>query len=357
MKISELRCRRFRNLEDVTLCPCDGVNVVFGENAQGKTNLMEAVWLFSGMKSFRGAKDAELIAHGQEFAKLSLKFSDSRRENTAEITITNKRAAVFNGVKLPSAPSLIGKFSAVVFAPSFLSIIEDGPSERRRFLDTAVCQLKPAYAGALAEYTRVLRQRNSLLKDIAMESSLYDLLDILDEKLCAAGARISEERKQYLQTLAPAATEIYNGLSSGREAIGFEYISKYEGDLAEALKAARREDVLNKTTTVGPHRDDVEITLNGTSVRAFGSQGQKRSCAVALKLTEAEILKNETGEQPVILLDDVMSELDVNRQDFILNHLGNRQVFITCCEPGTVLRAATGQRIEMKDGRIMSVEF
>ena len=354
MNISELRCRNFRNLEDITLRPCEGVNVVFGENAQGKTNVMEAIWLFSGMKSFRGAKDAELIAHGKDFAKLSLKFTDSARENTAAITITNKRNAELNGVKLPSAPSLIGKFSAVVFAPSFLSIIEDGPAERRKFIDTAVCQLKPAYAGVLAEYNRVLKQRNSLLKDVIMESSLLDLLDILDDKLCRAGKHITEQRKKYLEVLAPAAQEIYEGLSSGKEAVDFNYISKYEGDMFSALREARREDILNKSTSAGPHRDDIDILLNGLPVRAYGSQGQKRSCAVALKLTEAEILKKETGEQPVIILDDVMSELDVHRQDFILNHIKNRQVFITCCEPGTVLRSAEGMRIEMRNGKIVS---
>ena len=354
MKISELRCRHFRNLEDITLTPCEGVNVVYGENAQGKTNVMEAVWLFSGMKSFRGAKDAELIAYGQEFARLSLRFSNSVRENTAVLTVTNKREAELNGVKLPSAPSLIGKFSAVVFAPSFLSIIEEGPSERRKFIDTAICQLKPAYAGLLAEYNRVLKQRNSLLKDVLMESSLLDLLDILDEKLCAAGERMTTERKAYLEKLAPAARVIYAGLSSGREAVDFAYTEKYEGSLKDALRAARREDILNRVTSVGPHRDDIEITLDGMPVRAFGSQGQKRSCAVALKLTEAEILKNETGEQPVIILDDVMSELDMSRRDFILNHIKNRQVFITCCEPDTVLRAVSGKRIEMKDGKIVA---
>ena len=353
MTVTELRCRNFRNLRDVTLFPCDGVNVIYGENAQGKTNLMEAIWLFSGMKSFRGAKDAELISHGEEFARLDLKFSNSVRENAAQITVTGKRQATLNGVKLPGAPSLIGKFSAVVFAPSFLSIIEDGPAERRRFLDTAVCQLRPAYAGLLAEYNRLLKQRNSLLKDVMMESSLLDLLDLLDSRLAQAGETITRERKRYLDMLAPAAEEVYTGLSGGREAIGFSYVGRFEENMAAALKEARREDILNGSTSVGPHRDDIEILLDGVSVRAFGSQGQKRSCAVAMKLTEAELLKQDTGEQPVILLDDVMSELDLGRQDYILNHIRNRQVFITCCEPGAVLRAAGGKRIEVKNGEIV----
>lgn len=161
MTVTELKCRGFRNLQDIKMEPCEEVNIIYGENAQGKTNLVEAIWLFSGMKSFRGAKDQELINHGQDFAKLELKYKNSVRENTAQITVTNKRQAVLNGVKLPGAPALIGKFSAVVFAPSFLSIIENGPTERRRFLDTAVCQLKPAMAGTVAEYARILFRRVS----------------------------------------------------------------------------------------------------------------------------------------------------------------------------------------------------
>ncbi len=354
MTVTELRCRDFRNLREIEVFPCEEVNIIFGENAQGKTNLVEAIWLFSGMKSFRGAKDAELICRGSDFAKLELRYNNSVRENRAELTITNKRAAALNGVKLSGAPALIGKFSAVVFAPSFLTIIENGPAERRRFIDTAVCQLRPACAGTVAEYGRLLKQRNSLLKDISVEPSLADLLDVLDERLCRTGEALTAARRAYLEKLAPAAEEIYAGLSGGREKIGFRYVGKFEESMAEALKKARREDIFYKTTSVGPHRDDIEITLNGLPVRVYGSQGQKRSCAVALKLTEAEILKENTGEQPVILLDDVMSELDAARQDYILNRIKNRQVFITCCEPGTLLRSAGGKRIEMQNGQIIS---
>ncbi len=352
MVVTELKCRNFRNLREVLLTPCEEVNIIYGENAQGKTNLAEAIWLFCGMKSFRGAKDAELINHGADFAKLELKFRNSARENRAELTVANKRSAALNGVKLPGAPALIGKFSAVVFAPSFLSIIENGPAERRRFLDTAVCQLKPSFAGVAAEYARLLKQRNSLLRDIAVESSLIDLLDVLDEKLCRTGEAVTAARKAYLEKLAPAAEEIYAGLSGGREAIGFRYVGRYGDNMAAALKSARREDFFNKTTSVGPHRDDIEITLNGLPVRVYGSQGQKRSCAVAMKLTEAELLRENSGEQPVILLDDVMSELDAMRQDYILNPLKNRQVFINCCEPGTLLRSTGGKPFRVMEGEV-----
>jgi len=355
MIISEVGIKGFRNLENTVFEPGEDINIFYGENAQGKTNIVEAVWLFSGMKSFRGAKDSELIKRSSDFSKLYIKFSNSVRENKAEITITNKRSAVLNGVKLPSCVSLIGKFSAVVFSPAFLSVVENGPSERRRFIDTALCQIKPSYAGVISEYSKLLKQRNSLLKDVMFESSILDILDVIDEKMADAGDIIVQERKSYLLKCAPVAEQIFNGLSSGREKIDFVYKSSTDSfkDFGEALKENRKNDIFNKVTLTGPHRDDIEIILNGTSVKSFGSQGQKRSCAVALKLTEAQILKDETGEQPVIILDDVMSELDSGRQDFILNHIKNRQVFITCCNPSPVYGSAGGKKFEIKNGKIV----
>lgn len=355
MKVTKLQVKGYRNLKELELEPCDGVNIIYGENAQGKTNLIEAIWLFSGMKSFRGAKDNELIGFDASFSKLYMEFSNSVRENKASITVEQKKTATLNGVKLRSAVGLLGKFSAVVFAPSFLSIVKSGPEERRKFIDSAICQLKPAYAAVLTEYNKLMKQRNSLLHDVTYESSLFDMLDIIDEKMSQTGENITRERNAYLELLTPEVSSVYSGLSSGKEEIGFQYISRYKesaASLKEAFQNNRKEDILNRTTSVGPHRDDIDIFINGVSARAFGSQGQQRSCALALKFGESAILKNHTGEQPVILLDDVMSELDSNRQDFILNHIGNRQVFITCCEPEPVVRLSGGKKIEVKEGRI-----
>ena len=355
MRLNELRLKGFRNLAETVYTPGEGVNVIYGENAQGKTNLLEAVWLFSGMRSFRGAKDQELIAFGAPFAKLKASFSNETRENRAELTLADKKTVLLNGVKLGGAAGMLGKFSAVVFAPSFLSIVKSGPEERRRFLDASVCQLKPAFAGAVTEFSRLLKQRNALLKDVAFESSLYDMLDVLDERLGAVGDKIVEERNNYLTRLIPQVDEIYTGLSGGREKIRLTYVGKTQasGGFGALLKKNRREDLLAKTTTGGPHRDDLEILIGGVSARAFGSQGQQRSAALALKFGESAVLLAETGEMPVILLDDVMSELDARRQDFILNHIRDRQVFITCCDPETVGRLTGGTKTRIEKGRVI----
>ena len=355
MRINNLECSGFRNLAPLQIEPSPGINVIYGENAQGKTNLLESIWMCSGMKSFRGAKDAELKGFDTQCAKVRLCYTDLRREHTAELRIAERRSASLNGVSLPSAAGLIGKFRAVVFSPAFLSIVQNGPAERRRFIDAAVCQLKPAYAQKLADYSRLLRQRNSLLKDIQMETALLDMLDVIDLQMSALAAEITAERTDYLSLLTPHADGIYSGLSGGRETLSFRYLRKSgdEGsDYQDIFKANRKTDLVLKSTTAGPHRDDVEICVNGISARLYGSQGQQRSCALTMKLAEASVVKAQTGEEPVTLLDDVMSELDTGRQDYILNHIKSRQVFITCCDPGTVLRLTEGKRFFIQNGQV-----
>lgn len=357
MHINKLTLTGYRNLADLTLIPDRGVNVIYGENAQGKTNLLESIWLFSGLKSFRGAKDTELVGFGKEFARTQLDFFASDREQKAVMTVTNTRKAILNGVSLSSPAKLIGKVSCAVFFPSFLSLVQAGPAERRRFLDTALCQYRPNYANALSQYNRALKQRNSLLADVNGHPELLDMLDIWDTHLCNAGEEILKARKEYLSLLLPAAASVYDGLSQSRELLSLEYFRKDDSDgdlpLAELLKNHRREDLFNRTTSVGPHRDDIGIFIDGNSARTYGSQGQQRSCAIALKLAEAQILKEKTNEQPVILLDDVMSELDAGRQDYILNHLDDRQVFITCCDPAPILRLCEGKTFNVADGKII----
>ncbi len=355
MRIDSVEIRDFRNIREAFLKPDPEMNVIYGENAQGKTNLIEAVWMFSGMKSFRGAKDAELKNFDSDFARIKTAFESSGRTQTAELTVTERRRATLNGVPLASPTELLGKFGAVVFSPSFLSIVQNGPSERRKFMDSAVCRLTPSYAALLAEYSRLIRQRNSLLKDAHLETALLDMLDVIDEKLCETGEKIIKKRREFLRTLAPFVCGIYDGLSSGKEELTLEYVRKYEKEamsLREILKENRKFDLINKTTSAGPHRDDIDLYINGRSAREFGSQGQQRSCALALKLGESSVIRSVTGEEPVTLLDDVMSELDAGRQDYILNHIKGRQVFITCCEPSSVIRLNAGKRIRVEGGRI-----
>ena len=359
MIINSLSISDYRNIDYIQITPSENVNIIFGENAQGKTNLIESIWLFTGCKSFRSRRDSELVRFEKDYAKNEMEYFAFGREQNAELIIDKKRHAKKNGIELKSPSQLIGEFYAVIFSPSHLSLIQEGPVNRRKFLDTALCQLKPFYAKGLAKYTHTLEQRNALLKDIQFHSELYDTLDVWDEKLSSYGAAVVSERIKYVKLLSENAQEIYYGISSGKEDFSIDYINNtglYSEDpyeikefLLKRLRETRRDDIYNKITGVGPQRDDLSIKIKGISARNFGSQGQQRSCALALKLSEANIIKEITGEEPVILLDDVMSELDLSRQDYILNHLENRQVFITCCDP-SVLNLSGSKTFQIEKG-------
>ena len=240
-------------------------------------------------------------------------------------------------------------------------MVKDGPIERRKFIDNSLCQLKSNYRSVLKEYNRCLTQRNMLLKDMKNNANLEDMLYIWDKNLAKSGAKIIYQREKYIEALLPFATEIFDGLSKGREKIdlklqcGFECkdksVAEIENELTKLLISGRNSDILNRITTSGPHRDDMEILINEKSARLYASQGQQRSCVLALKLAEASLLKEMTDDEPLALLDDVMSELDESRQDYILNHIKNWQVFITCCDANTVLRLKKGKTFHIENGR------
>ena len=363
MFVKRLSLENFRNIESMNLFPAEGVNVIFGENAQGKTNVLESIWLMTGCKSFRARRDREMVRVDAPFAKADMEFFSAGRTQNVILFIDRHRTAMLNGVTLQSSAELVGTFSAVVFSPAHLSLVQAGPLERRRFLDTALCQLKPLYAKALARYNRTLAQRNALLKDIKDHPELVDTLPVWDEKLAAYGAAILTERLAYVETLSSIAAGIYEGLSGGRETLSVRYLTNLSTEgrdayglrelLLQKLAALTRADIYGGATSVGPHRDDLQFEINGMPARVFGSQGQQRSTALALKLAEARLVKAQTGEEPVILLDDVMSELDESRQDYILNHIQSRQVFITCCEPTAVLRLCEGRTFHLEGGRLL----
>ena len=354
MRILSFSCRDFRNLENIEIESFDEMNVICGENAQGKTNLLEGIWLFTGIKSFRGAKDSAFLKFGKEKANLNLNFTADGIENEAEIEIKEHRTAVFNNNRLKSPSQMAGKFNATVFSPNDLGLVRDGPSSRRRFLDIAIGQLYPSYIAALKNYMRAVTQRNSIIKDYRYDGTLSVMLDVFEDEIAANGAKITEIRKKYINRLGEFLPSVYDGLSSGRERLETEYISASENEnLRMALLESRKTDMFTGTTSIGPHRDDIEFKINGISVRSFGSQGQKRSVALALKLSEAEVIKKISGEYPVFLLDDVMSELDPERQNYILNHIKGIQSFITCCDPSNVERLKSGKIFEMRNGRIV----
>jgi len=361
MKINQIKIENYRNLREMDVS-FDDVNIIWGENAQGKTNLIEALYLFTGDRSFRGAKDRELVRFGAENAALEIQFEGSGREQSARLLLGKKREASLNGVKKKSPTELGEEIKAVVFSPVHLSMIKDGPQERRHFVDGALCQLKAGYKTLLRNYSRALEQRNNLLKDLYRNPEMESLLYIWNSNLAHYGAKIIYQRLKYIEALTPYVKEIYEGISGGKESIEIQYLgandympdtAEIEEKLMQALSDNKVTDLQNKTTSVGPHRDDIDITINGSSARVYGSQGQQRSCVLALKLAEAALLKELTGIEPVALLDDVMSELDEKRQDFILNRIKNAQVFITCCDKEQILRLKDGKTIHIENGEVI----
>lgn len=353
MNIKKIEIQNFRNISDIGLEFDKEINVICGENAQGKTNIIEALWLFSGAKSFRNTKDTEFIKFGQSRAKIYTEFNMLGVENSAQIVFDDKKTAFLNEKKLPNTSSLAGKFNAVVFSPTDLTLVTDGPDKRRRFIDTAIGQLYPNYIEILRSFSRAVMQRNKIIKDYRYDKTLSVMLDVFEAEIVEMGNKIINYRKKYISVLNNYVSKIYNGISCGKENIEIFYISKNEVLDNEILKFSRENDMFNSTTSVGPHRDDINFNINDISARSFGSQGQKRSVALSLKLAGAEVIKEITGEYPICLLDDVMSELDENRQNYILNHIRNWQSFITCCDTSNIKNLKEGKIIKIRNGGVV----
>lgn len=364
MRVQSLRLENFRNIPSLFITPGEGVNIIYGDNAQGKTNLLEAVWLLSGAKSFRGAKDGDLTLFGEKKAVIESEFFGEGRVQTSKILLDGKKTAWLNDIKQDSVTAFAGKFTAVVFSPTHLGLVKDGPAGRRKFLDTSICQITPRYISVMSQYQRILLQRNQLLKDISYAPALLDTLDIWDERLANLGGTIIRSRMGYTARLQEKAAAIYEGISMGKEALRLCYrpfeIGAQEGDCAaditakllQKLRESRSEDIRTGSTSAGPHKDDLEVLLGEKSVRAFGSQGQQRSAVLAMKLAESRCIEEMLGEAPVILLDDVMSELDASRRDYLLNHLTGSQIFITCCDKGYFQKLQDGRVFRMEKGSL-----
>lgn len=371
MIFKSLELKNFRNIESLSMNPGEKVNIICGENAQGKTNLMEALWLFTGAKSFRQTKDSEFIRFGEEKASLKADFYAEHREQNAEINFSPSKSMKKNGIDIRSAAEYAGTCGGVVFSPNHMNLFRDGPKERRRLADTSLCQLYPKYLSVLSDYNKVLLQRNTVLKDAKYHSSLLDMIDVYDEQLARLGASIIRTRVNYCESLNKKAAEIYKGMSAGRENFFAEYkttvlnedehaesslsTAEWAQKFYDALQNTKNYDFEHGSTSIGPHRDDIEVTLDGMPVRSFGSQGQQRSCILSLKLGEAKLLGEAMGEPPLILLDDVMSELDSIRRDYILNSIGESQIFLTCCDKELFSGLSEGKVFTMEKGRITEV--
>lgn len=362
MRVISHGADHFRNLKDTYFEADPSMNIIYGENGQGKTNIIESIWLFTGCYSFRTHKNSQLICDGEQNAKAELNFFAQERFQNAKMNISKNKEIVLNGSACDSPRAMMGKFGAVVFSPSTLAVVKGGPAERRKLIDIAISLIKPNYASVMSRYLHTVEQRNSLLKKINERNISFDYLDPWDEALAALGASIIRYRLDYIEQLKDVSAEIYSGISSSREnfLIGYSFLKNGEKPTDEEIKKRLYDSLLNSRdsdikklyTGTGPHTDDLMMSLDSRDVRFYGSQGQMRSCALALKLGEASIMGKVTGESPVVLLDDVMSELDESRQKFILNYLDNWQVFITCCDPSQLLRSEVGRVFEVKNGKI-----
>ena len=333
MIIKSIELTNFRNYDSLCLEFDKGTNILYGDNAQGKTNVLEAIYLSSITKSHKGSKNQDIIKFGESESHLRTfieKENDTYKVDMHLLKSGSKVIAV-NGQKLKKAAGLLGLLNVVLFSPEDLAIIKEGPSERRRFIDMELCQLDNFYLYNLTNYNKIVEQRNKLLKDIYTNYSLKDTLDIWDSQLISYGSKIIERRVSFINQLNEIIYDIHKKLSGDRE----EILIKYEPNVLieefeTKLKQSQEKDIKLKMTTVGPHRDDICIDVNGIDIRKFGSQGQQRTAALSLKLSEIELVKKITKDTPVLLLDDVLSELDSNRQKYLLDSIGNIQTIITC---------------------------
>lgn len=338
----------YRNIEDATIELDNGVNVLNGFNAQGKTNLLEGIYLFACGKSFRGATDKELVKIGNEYGFVKLNFCDKERKRTHEIRLFEKERKIClkEGIKVSRISEFIGVFRAVLFSPDHLSIIKDGPGERRGFLDIALSQLYPAYVEALTKYKKLLTERNTLLKD-PEAPGFEDVISVISEQMAKNAAYISSRRYEYVKKLNGHVREIISDMTSSAEKCDLSYeFLRDEQEYKKMFSFNLEKEKMAKTTLYGVHKDDIAVNLNGLDSRVYASQGQQRSIALAMKIAEGEISKEISGEYPVFLFDDILSELDEKRKDFILSGLEKRQVIITGCEninKGKIFKVSGGK--------------
>ena len=375
MQCNKIKVENFRNIEaaEVTFSP--GVNLLLGDNAQGKTNLLEAVSLMAIGKSFRGARDADLIRFGQDCATVTLDYCDHIRNMRLSATLMagRKRKMEQNGLPVAKMSDLIGGLRVVLFCPEHLSIIKSGPELRRNFLDVAISQLRPVYMSSLQRYNKILKERNRLIKQASESDAarriMEDTIDVWSEQLAREGAVIARYRVEYIQKMRQAAAEVFADMTTGRETPDFHYVGTAhlaseddyldtkatERAFLELLTASHAREIGAGYTLWGVHRDDIDILLNGVCARLFASQGQQRSLALAMKLAEGEICRENCAEYPVYLFDDVLSELDVGRRDYLTGRIRDKQVILTTCEESEMRRLDGSNVIRVKNGTFASL--
>lgn len=361
MRLDRLEVEGWRNYEALAAEFVPGVNLIVGDNAQGKTNLLEAISYLSMARSFRTRREQELIRMGADFADLRASIQSHGREQTLRAVLfagRKPRQLYLGGVKQRTAAELSGVFTTVLFCPEDLMTLKAGPAARRKLLDNALCQLRPGYDRALSEYGKLHEHKSRILRDHYEHPGLLEALPEFNLRMAQVGAVLISYRARYLDKLAELTAQYHQAFSGGREALCLRYqtVSNIPDPkapqqellqrLMEHQHSHQRAELESGQCLSGPHKDDFDVTLDGVSLKGYGSQGQIRTAAISLKLAEREIFRQDTGEAPILLLDDVLSELDPARQDFVLNQIQTGQVFITCCERGRLTELGRAYTIE-----------
>lgn len=333
MFINSLELSHYRNYDDLSITFNPGITILYGDNAQGKTNILEAIYLSGTTKSHRGSKDKDIIKFGQEEShiRLNLTKHDVGHRIDMHLRKNKSKGVAVDGQSIKKSGELFGIIHIIFFSPEDLSIIKNAPSERRRFINLELCQLNKLYYHNYVNYNKALNQRNTLLKQISFQPSLEETLDMWDDYLIEYGKGIIQEREKFIRQLNEIVKGIHSHLTGGKESIEIGYEKSVDIEDYKSVMTTKREtDLKYQSTQAGPHRDDICFYINGIDVRKFGSQGQQRTAALSLKLAEIELVKSTIHDNPILLLDDVMSELDSNRKNYLLDSIKEIQTIVTC---------------------------
>ena len=333
MYVETLALRNFRNYEALDIIFSDKINILYGDNAQGKTNILESIYLSATTRSHKRAKEKDIIRFGEEEShiRINIKKRDVGHRIDVHLKKIGNKGIAIDGIPIKKSTELFGLINIIIFSPEDLSVVKSSPGERRRFMDMEICQLSRIYYSNLSKYNKILDQRNNTLKQIAYRNGVEDVLDVWDDQLVDVGSSIIKERQNFINMLNEVIKEIHKNLTSEGEEIELKYEPNVESDnFDDVLKEKRNIDIKNTTTMSGPHRDDFGIFINNVDVRKYGSQGQQRTAALSLKLAEIELVKKIINDNPILLLDDVMSELDSKRREALLNSIKDIQTIITC---------------------------